>query len=218
MKTVLLLSGGLDSAALLYRLRADGHEVLPLSVDYGQRHHRELQAARSLAGGLRLSLAVVHAPHLAPLLAASALTDPGVELPRGLPADDPAQAATVVPGRNLILIALAAGYAVARDADAVAFAANASDAEIYPDCRTAFIDPLRAAVAACRPSRPLWLQAPFVRMTKAAVVAEGVRLGVPFGLTWSCYSGGERPCGACGACDARAAAFARAGATDPGAA
>jgi 7-cyano-7-deazaguanine synthase len=218
MKTVVLLSGGLDSAVLLYSLYAGGEEVLPLAVDYGQRHRRELDAAREVLDGLGgtpgLPLTVAEVPCFRRLAGNPVLTDRSVPLPGG-PADGPAQAVTVVPGRNLLLVSLAVAHALTSDADAVAYGATASDAEVYPDCRPAFVRHLAWAVAACRPSRPLRLEAPFLAMTKAGVVALGFELGVPFGLTYSCYAGGKTPCGSCGACTARAAAFAAAGLADP---
>jgi len=206
MKVVLLLSGGLDSAVLLYQLKAKGHEVVALSVGYGQRHRQELQAAGRVAGvaDVRWLLAEVELPQV------GALMDPGQALPDA-PPDHPSQEVTIVPGRNLALLSLAAAWAQSMGAGGIAYAANYDDAAIYPDCTTSFAVAAKDFFAAFMQLRLLgnWIY------TKAEIVEIGHELKVPFELTYSCYSGEVKHCGRCGACRARAAAFKAAKVNDP---
>lgn len=206
MRVVTLFSGGLDSATLAHLLRVQGHEQTLLAVDYGQRHAaRELAAARGLAAGMGLPLVEACLP-LSSLLPGSALTDRRVGLPHA-PAGDPVQAATVVPGRNLVLLALGAAYAAAHGHTCVAYGPNAGDAAVYRDCRAAFVDAMQAAVQAGA-GAVITLYAPFLGMSKREVAALARKLSVPVEGTWSCYEGGAEPCGACGACAARREALA----------
>jgi 7-cyano-7-deazaguanine synthase len=214
MKVVVLHSGGLDSTALLATLLAEGHDCLALGVAYGQRHARELEAARAVCE--RLGVERVEADlsaGLAGLLTGSALTDPSVPLPEGHYAEE-SMRATVVPNRNMILLAVAGAVASARGCDAVAYAAHDGDHAIYPDCRLEFGNAMGDALALCD-WRPLRLLRPFIGTDKAGVVKAGARHGAPLDLTWSCYAGGERHCGRCGTCVERREAFALAGVTDP---
>ncbi len=213
MKTVAVYSGGLDSTVLLYHLRDAGHEVAALSVDYGQRHRQELNCAAVIAGDLGIEHEVVDLRSMTRLLGGSSLTDPGVPVPHGHYADATMKA-TVVPNRNLILLALAAGWAISRGAEAVAYAAHGGDHAIYPDCRPEFAE----AVDRCfnlANWQPVRLLRPFIEMTKADIVQRGAELDVPFGQTWSCYEGGEIHCSRCGTCVERREAFALANVTDP---
>ena len=198
-KAVVLFSGGIDSAVLAWHLRQQSYEVSLLSVNYGQRHHRELAAASSLATAGDFPWQLLHLPELRQVLASSCLTDARQAIPDAPPAD-PLQQATVVPGRNLLLLSLACACAARQGAEEVACGATATDAAIYRDCRASF---LRAARDAAELSMGITIRAPFVHRSKADVVRLGRELGVPLDLCWSCYAGGEAPCGACGACQAR---------------
>ncbi len=208
--TVVLLSGGIDSAVVLAWATSRGRRPRCLSVDYGQSHRRELAAAAAVAAayGVPHEVAAV-SPRL---LAGSALTGGGV-IPHGHYAD-PAMRATVVPARNLLLLAMAAAAAVRDGAGAVAYGCHAGDHPVYPDCRPEFADAAASALALCD-YRPISLDRPLVGMTKAQVVGLGVALGAPLGLTWSCYEGGDVHCGRCGTCVERREAFAAAGSPDP---
>lgn len=214
MKTVVLHSGGLDSTALLAHLLRRGDECLSLGVNYGQRHARELAAARAVCERLGVERVEVDlSGALAGLLTGSALTDPSVALPEGHYADL-SMKATVVPNRNMLLLAVAGAVAVARRADAVAYAAHSGDHAIYPDCRPEFADAVGAALNLCD-WHPVLLLRPLIGLDKAGVVRLGVDAGAPLDLTWSCYAGGERHCGRCGTCYERREAFELAGVQDP---
>ena len=218
-RAVVLLSGGLDSATALAVAVSKGLEVHALSFDYGQRHRRELRAARRLARFfgvkehriMRLALGK---------LGGSALTDRRVPVPEGR-AWRPGQRipSTYVPARNLVFLSIAAAYAETVGAGSVVIGANALDYSGYPDCRPAFLRSFsRSARLGTRTGafgRPLRVMAPLLRLTKGQIIRLGLRLGVPYGLTWSCYRGRKRPCGRCDSCLLRQKGFQEAGASDP---
>ena len=212
MRIVLVYSGGLDSTVLLYHLRAEGHEVRCLGIDYGQRHKRELEAAAAICRQVGTEYRVADLRTLRPLLAGSALTD-DVAVPEGHYTDETMKQ-TVVPNRNMIMLAVAIGWAVSLKCDAVAYAAHAGDHTIYPDCRPEFADAMDKVAALCD-WRPIRVVRPFVEKSKADLVRIGAGLGVPFERTWSCYKGGEYHCGRCGTCVERREAFATASVADP---
>jgi 7-cyano-7-deazaguanine synthase len=214
---VVLVSGGLDSVTLAHLLHAEGHAPLRLlSVDYGQRHRRELHEARACAERLGARWDVVELRSLGRLLDGSALTDGAVEVPDGHYADETMRI-TVVPNRNAVLLAVAHAVAVAGGAGVVAAAVHAGDHPIYPDCRPEFVDAFRRmqTLATAGFAAPDLLVTPFLHLTKVGIVRTGDRLGVPFARTWSCYRGGELHCGRCGTCVERREAFALAGVADP---
>ncbi|MCX4681495.1 7-cyano-7-deazaguanine synthase QueC [Streptomyces sp. NBC_01433] len=214
---VLIFSGGLDSAVTAYKLRDEGATVSLLSFNYGQRHVKELAHAANLADQLGVSHDIVDLTSLGRILGGSALTDPAIEVPHGHYRAETMRS-TVVPNRNAIMLEIAAGAAVAARADAVAFGAHSGDHAIYPDCRPEFFTLIEASMKAGNEGHidaGFQLVAPFLNLTKADIVREGARLGVPFALTWSCYEGGEVHCGACGTCVERQEAFAEAGVADP---
>lgn len=212
MKAVLTLSGGMDSAVLLYKLMKDGYIVRCLSVDYGQRHRRELQAAANIARFVGVEHKVVDLRSIRELLAGSSQTSDDVEVPHGHYAEL-SMRKTVVPNRNMILLALAGAWAISTKSNAVAYAAHAGDHAVYPDCREEFVKPLTEA---------LWnadwhqvkIERPFLQMTKADIASLGQQLGVPFHLTYSCYEGEEVHCGRCGTCCERLWALTTAGVAD----
>jgi 7-cyano-7-deazaguanine synthase len=213
MKTVAIFSGGLDSTVLVQQLRQAGDEVLALSIDYGQRHRKELEFARATASRLQLEWQLADLRAIAGLLAGSSLTSADVAVPHGHYAEA-SMKATVVPNRNMIMLAVAAGWALSRKCDRVAYGAHAGDHTIYPDCRPAFVAAMRQALGLADWER-LELYCPFLNMSKADIVREGVKLSVDFAQTWSCYEGGSLHCGQCGTCVERREAFQLAGAADP---
>ncbi len=212
-KAVVLLSGGLDSSALLYATAKAGHEVFALSVHYGQRHERELHAAAAIAERAGVSHRVVDLSLLKPILAGSSQTSDDVDVPEGHYADETMKL-TVVPNRNMILISIAVAYAVSLKAPYVAYAAHAGDHAIYPDCRPEFITRIARAIEVCDYEPPI-LVAPYKHISKSQIVTEGTANGVPFELTWSCYKGDVVHCGKCGTCVERREAFSLARIADP---
>ena len=210
---VAIFSGGLDSTVLLYHLRAEGHGVAALSVDYGQRHRRELDSARVIASGLGIEHEVADLRGVTHLLGGSSQTDTSIAVPQGHYTAE-SMKTTVVPNRNMIMLAVAAGWAISRKADAVAYGAHAGDHTIYPDCRPEFADAVRRCLQLADWHR-VDLLYPFISLTKAHIVRRGAELNVPFARTWSCYEGGDLHCGRCGTCVERREAFAQAGVTDP---
>jgi 7-cyano-7-deazaguanine synthase len=213
MKVVLAYSGGLDSTVLLYHLLAEGDEVKALSVHYGQRHARELDAAREIAAGRGVEHKTVDLSSLCALFPGQALTSAQDEIPRA-DYSPHSLAVTTVPNRNMVLLAVALAWAAHERFEAAAFAAHAGLNGTYPDCRPEFARAMDGAARLCD-WRPLEVRAPFVTWTKGDIVRRGAALGVPFARTWSCYVGGARHCGTCGTCRDRRQAFADAGAADP---
>lgn len=212
-EAILILSGGLDSTVLLYHLLEKGVRPLAVTMRYGQKHDTEVLMARRTAAACSISHRVVDLP-LDTIFSSSTLLKGGVDIPDGHYSDE-TQRSTVVPNRNLILLALAAGIAEDRGCSDVYYGAHATDRAIYPDCRPAFI---RAASAACEEGtyHRVRVRAPFQDWSKTDIVREGARLGVPFENTWSCYKGGPTPCGTCGTCVERREAFCKAGIKDTG--
>ena len=216
---VILLSGGMDSATVMAVARERGYVLYALTVDYGQRHRKEIQCARRLA---RFFGARGHRIIKSGLgqLVGSALTDRSAPVPRGRvwrPGDD--VPATYVPARNLVLLSLAAAYAETVGAGAVFIGANAVDYSGYPDCRPEFLRAFERAICAGTrrgaSGERIRVLAPLLRLSKAEIVRLGARLGVPYELTWSCYRGGKRPCGRCDSCLLRSRGFRGAGIEDP---
>jgi 7-cyano-7-deazaguanine synthase len=213
MKTVLILSGGMDSATLLYDLVAHGDSVEAIGVNYKQRHGKELTYAADLCNGLGVRFDVLDLSSLSGFLTGSSQSDPDVPVPFGK-YDEPSMKLTVVPNRNMFMLAAAGAVAIARKADRLAYGAHAGDHTIYPDCRPEFVDAMSKAFDLCD-WHTLGLHAPYLDMTKGDICKRGVELGVPYEKTWTCYVGGDRPCGQCGSCTERAEAFEFAGIPDP---
>jgi len=220
-RAVVLLSGGLDSSTCLAVAREDGFEVHALSVDYGQRHRGELARARRLARELGAADHRVVKVDLS-AFGGSALTDPAIAVPKGRSARAMAAAipVTYVPARNTVLLALALAHAETLGAQDVYIGVNAIDYSGYPDCRPAFLRAFerlaRVATKAGIEGRPLRIRAPLIKLSKAAIVRLGTRLGVPYRLTMSCYDPVRgRACGRCDACALRRKGFAEAGVLDP---
>lgn len=212
-KTVLIYSGGLDSTVALYLLKSQGYDVKALSVDYGQRHKKEIEFAKYHCRKLSIEHQVADLTGITHLLAGSSQTSPDVAVPDGHYAEE-SMKLTIVPNRNMIMLSVAIGWAVSQKADSVAYAAHAGDHAIYPDCRPEFAEAMNEA-AQLADWHQVSLLRPFVQWSKADIAAEGQRLGVEFELTWSCYKGGLSHCGTCGTCVERREAFTLAGITDP---
>ena len=220
----MLLSGGLDSATTLGLARERGYETFALTVRYGQRHVAEVDRAALLARALGAREHRVVTVDLGSI-GRSALTDSSAPIPH--PADPAAIGRTIpstyVPARNTVLLALALAWAETIGAADLFLGANAVDYSGYPDCRPEFLEAFeRLAETGTRHGATggrVRVHAPLIRLTKAAIVREAVRLGVDLATTLSCYDPGVdgAPCAACEACMLRARGFAEAGLTDPGA-
>lgn len=212
MTALVVLSGGMDSVTALAWAHHLHGTVDALTVDYGQRHRREIDAARRQATVYARNHDVVDLSGVGALLSGSALTD-DVEVPTGHYADETMRA-TVVPNRNAILANVAAGVAVARGHDTLVLGVHSGDHAIYPDCRPEFVQALTALLAVANYD-PIRVEAPFLYADKEAILRVGYALGVDYSNTWTCYVGGGRPCRECGSCVEREEAFDAYGARDP---
>ena len=214
---VVLLSGGLDSATVLAMARAQGFTCYALSVDYGQRHHAELAAARRVAQALGAQEQRVLRIDLTGF-GGSALTDSRIAVPQqpteGIPL-------TYVPARNTIMLSLALAWAEVLQAQDIFIGVNAVDYSGYPDCRPAYIEAFERmanlATRAAVEGHPLKIHAPLLHLSKAEIIRWGNSLGVDYAQTVSCYQADEsgRACGECDSCRLRKAGFVAAGVDDP---
>jgi 7-cyano-7-deazaguanine synthase len=218
MRAVILLSGGLDSATVLAIAKRDGRECHALSIVYGQRHSIELEAAKRVAAESGVAEHVVHSLDLR-VFGASALTS-DIDVPKDA-VGAPGIPITYVPARNTIFLALALGFAEARNAEEIWIGVNALDYSGYPDCRPEFIDAFRRVIetgtrSGVERGEPR-LVAPLLHMTKADIIRRGVELGVDYAITHSCYdpTADVRACGHCDSCLLRRKGFIDAGVDDP---
>lgn len=216
----MLLSGGLDSATCLAIARSDGYDAFALTVLYGQRHHVEVEAARRVADALGVAdHRVVHVG--LDEIGGSALTD-AIDVPKDRPESELTEIpVTYVPARNTVLLAIALGYAEVVDADAIYIGVNAVDFSGYPDCRPEFIarfsDLARVATKRGVEGSPIRIEAPLIGWTKARIIEEGLKMGIDYGWTHSCYDPEPNgiACGRCDSCLIRQRAFAEMGMEDP---
>jgi len=216
-KAVILLSGGLDSATVVAMARADGYTCYTMSFDYGQRHRAELHAAERVAKDLGVVEHKVIGLNLNGI-GGSALTDSSIDVPEtpgeGIPV-------TYVPARNTVFLSLALGWAEVLGARDIFIGVNAVDYSGYPDCRPEFIESFERmanlATKAGVEGQGFTIQAPLQNLSKADIVKAGMRLGVDYRLTVSCYQADDqgRACGKCDSCRLRAEGFSAAGVSDP---
>jgi 7-cyano-7-deazaguanine synthase len=216
---VVLLSGGLDSYTDAALVRAEGFSLYALTVDYGQRHAREILAARRVAAALRVSRHLELALDLS-AVGGSALTSEAA-IPRDRDLSEPGIPATYVPARNTILLALALGWAESLGSRDLVIGVNAIDYSGYPDCRPEFVHAFeRLAALATKAGvegATFRVHTPLIAMTKADIIRRGIAIGLDYGLTHSCYDPGPKgqACGRCDSCVLRARGFAEAGVADP---
>lgn len=221
-KAIVILSGGLDSTTCMGIAKAQGYELYPLTFDYGQRHKSEIENARQVAEfyGVAQRHKIVSLGFLKEF-GGSALTDESIEVPPAgesgpVESDIPV---TYVPGRNLLFLSIATSYAEVTGAEAIYIGVNALDYSGYPDCRPEFIRKVEEVMALATrvgvEGGPMRIETPLIHWSKADIIREGTRLGVPYQLTTSCYNGQDAACGECDSCRLRLKGFAEAGLTDP---
>lgn len=215
-KAVVLLSGGLDSATTLAVAKSENYALYAISFDYGQKHLRELEAAKKICAHYKIKHKVIKVDLS---WARSALTDKNIKISeqrKEIGKDIPL---TYVPARNLLFLSYALAYAESINAEAIFIGANARDYSGYPDCRPEFYRALQVAVEVGTKSgvegKPVEIKYPLINLTKAEIIKKGLSLNVPYELTWSCYKGGKKACGKCDSCILRAKGFREANAKDP---
>jgi len=222
MKALVLLSGGVDSSTCLAVAKEKyGDQVMALCLAYGQKHAKELESAKLIAAYYKVQILTMD---LTPIFAhsnCSLLQNSSEEIPMSTYAEQLAErtgevVTTYVPFRNGLFLSTAASIALAYDCEIIYYGPHADDAagNAYPDCSVEFNTAMAQAIY-LGSGKQLRIEAPFVNKHKKDIVAEGLRLGVPYELTWSCYCGEAEPCGRCGTCIDRAAAFAANGVQDP---
>jgi 7-cyano-7-deazaguanine synthase len=216
MKAVCLLSGGMDSSTLAYHAKSKGYDILSLHLNYGQRTEgKELASAKKIASLLEAEAFIEISLDFFTNFAASSLTDKEIAGEKF----DPARVHlpnTYVPFRNANLLAIATSFAEARGADAIFIGVQALDYSGYPDCRPEFIDAFQKVIdLGTKEKTKITLFAPFIHMTKADILRKGIKLGVPYEHTWSCYKNEGKACGTCGSCHFRKEAFFEVGRKDP---
>lgn len=212
-KVVVILSGGMDSTTLLYKVLSEfPKEVRAISFNYGQKHRIELQSARKTCEKLNINHKIIDISVIKDVVSNSALTSE-MAMPEG-EYDGENMKQTVVPNRNMIMASMAIAYAVNEEYDVVALGVHAGDHTIYPDCRPVFIE-LLDRIAQVANFRPIEVYAPFLHIDKGDIAILGKDLGVDYLSTLTCYRGEYPPCGKCGSCQERKYAFDKAGIPDP---
>lgn len=213
ISVIVLLSGGVDSVTALYAMKEQHEIAAALSFNYGSKHNaRELECARYHAQRLGVRHEIVELDFMNRVFKSDLLQSGGAILEGNY--TDENMKSTVVPFRNGIMLAIAAGVAESMECGGIVIAAHAGDHAIYPDCRPGFMAAMQQAIAAGTYNN-VQVLAPFIQKNKGDIVRIGHRLGVDYAHTWSCYCGGEEHCGKCGTCVERKEAFALAGVTDP---
>ncbi|WP_069649424.1 7-cyano-7-deazaguanine synthase QueC [Caloranaerobacter ferrireducens] len=213
-KAVILLSGGLDSTTCMGIAQNEGYELYPISFDYGQRHRRELEAAKKIAEYYKVK---EHKIISLDNVGGSALTDKNIDVPEYK--GDGEIPVTYVPARNILFLSYALGYAEVIGAEAIFIGVSSVDYSGYPDCRPEFIKAFQKVVdvgtAAGVKGKSIKIIAPLINLSKAETIKLGTKYGVPYHLTTSCYNGKEKACGVCDSCTLRLKGFAEAGIEDP---
>jgi len=216
MKAVCVLSGGMDSSTLAYMAKSRGYEILALHLNYGQRTERkEQKCAKKIASLLDAEAFVEINLDYFTKFGASSLTDDKIAVEEFDPGREQ-MPNTYVPFRNANLLSIATSFAEAKGADALFIGVQSLDYSGYPDCRPQFIEAFQRVIdLGTKETTKITLFTPFITMTKTDILNEGIRLGVPYECTWSCYRNEEKACGTCGSCHFRKEAFAAVGKRDP---
>lgn len=211
--TIAIYSGGMDSFTLVMDTHVQGRLLSCLSFDYYQRHRKELHYAIEVCAAAGIPHKVLHVPDLNRVFEGSSLTRTSLAVPEGHYAED-SMRQTVVPNRNAIMLSIAIAEAVSSRASRVVFGAHAGDHTIYPDCRPEFIDAI-SRVGMLANWHPVRVEAPYIHYDKEAILRIGMRLGLNYANSWTCYNGRDKACGKCGSCQERLEAFQRIGVKDP---
>jgi 7-cyano-7-deazaguanine synthase len=211
-KVVVIFSGGMDSFTVLHRALKDGKEVYALTFDYGQKHVKEIACASKVCQQLGVAHKVIDISSINQLLAGSSLTD-DIDIPEGH-YEAESMKSTVVPNRNMILLSLAVGYAVSVEAAQVYYGAHSGDHAIYPDCRPEFVMKMNE-VCQIANYQAVEIFSPYLTNSKSDILTDGLKMGLRYDDTWTCYNGRAQACGKCGACQERLEAFANNNVTDP---
>lgn len=223
MKALVLVSGGVDSTTCLgMAVSQYGKEnVVALSISYGQKHTKEVECAKAVTDYYGVEYITLDLSTMFQFSDCSLLSHSDKEVPhesyaKQLQETDGKPVSTYVPFRNGLFLSSAASIALSKDCSVIYYGAHSDDAagNAYPDCSEVFNEAMNKAIYEGS-GRQLHIEAPFVTLTKADIVKKGLELKVPYELTWSCYEGGDKPCGVCGTCIDRAKAFAANGVEDP---
>lgn len=212
-KVVVIYSGGMDSYTVLHKAIEEGLTPFALTFDYGQRHIKEIKVASDVCNELGIHHKVIDISAINQLIGGSSLTDSSIDVALGHYQNDNMKS-TVVPNRNMILLSLAIGYAVSIGAEKVYYGAHSGDHEIYPDCRPIFVEKMNE-VAAVANYEQTEIHSPYLKSDKIGILKDGLRMGLDYSKTWTCYNGREKACGKCGSCTERLEAFEKNGLTDP---
>lgn len=224
-KAVIILSGGLDSTTCMGLAQEAGYELYPISFDYGQRHKIEIENAKQVAEhyGVSQRHKIIKLDFLRDF-GGSALTDNSIDVPNvvdGLTkgSEQSEIPVTYVPGRNLLFLSIATSYAEVTGSEAIYIGVNALDYSGYPDCRPEFIHKVDEVIALATKvgveGKGITIQTPLINWSKAKIIEEGLKIGVPYELTTSCYNGKAEACGVCESCRLRLKGFEEAGSEDP---
>ncbi len=209
---VVIYSGGMDSFTVLNRAIKDGKQVYALTFDYGQKHVKEIDYAANVCKELNIPHKVIDISAINQLLGGSSLTD-DIDIPEGH-YEEESMKSTVVPNRNMILLSLAVGYAVSREASQVYYGAHSGDHAIYPDCRPEFVMKMND-VCQIANYQPVEIYSPYLTDTKIDILTDGISMDLDYSKSWTCYNGREKACGKCGACQERLEAFRENDLVDP---
>jgi len=211
-KIVVIFSGGMDSFTVLNKVVKQDFEAYALSFDYGQRHKKELEYAARVCASLGVHHKIIDISAINELIGGSSLTS-DIDIPEGHYEQQSMQS-TVVPNRNMILLSMAVGYAVSLDSTKVFYGAHSGDHAIYPDCRPEFVHRMNDVCAIANYSA-VEILCPYLNVSKIDILADGLKMGLDYVSTWTCYNGREKACGKCGACQERLEAFAKNQSEDP---
>ena len=219
-KAVCLISGGVDSCVTAYYAKNEGYEIYALTIDYGQRHKKEIECARKIASSINARDHIVLDIDLGKF-GGSSLVDKSIVLEKDHSLEEIGKTipSTYVPARNTVFLSIALAYAESIGAEAIFIGATAMDYSGYPDCRSKYIKAFQkmADLATKKgvEGKTVKIEVPLLRMSKAEIIAEGQKLGIPFEKTWSCYLGNRKACGRCDSCLLRLKGFKEVGAKDP---